>query len=91
MKEGDEKEVTITPKEGYGVSDPKMVRLIPKNKLPEKPLKVNTVIAVELPEGVRVGARVVKNTDEGVIIDINHPLAGKTLRFKIKLLKILKS
>ena len=46
------------------------------------------MLALNTPDGKQIPARITEITDEGVTIDINHPLAGKTLNFKIKVVDI---
>lgn len=47
------------------------------------------MMGITSPEGHKMFARVLEVTGDQVKIDFNHPLAGKTLNFKIKLVKIM--
>jgi len=82
MRVGEEKTVTLPPEEAYGATNPENIVEVPLNRTPEG-VKVGDAL---YSGGVAV--KVVAVTNETVTIDANHPLAGKTLTFKIKLLKI---
>jgi len=88
MKIGDEKEIKILPKDGYGEHNPSAVRSFPRTGFP-KDIKAGTTIGIPLPQGGHMPAKISKVTENEVSIDLNHPLAGKTLYFKVKVVKIL--
>jgi len=88
MSVGGEKKVTVKPEEGYGPIDPLAFQEIPKDKLPPQALKVGAVLTARGPEGQTVPVRVHEIKENTVIIDFNHPLAGKTLLFDIKVKEI---
>jgi len=92
MEKGDEKEITLQPAEAYGEPNPQMMQKVPKDKLPAPPdgqeLKVGMMLAVGMPNGQQMPAKIAEVTDTEVIIDINHPLAGKVLNFKIKVVDV---
>ncbi len=84
MKVGEEKEVSIPSEKAYGEVRKELIKAFPRNQLPEG-IKEGTVLGLTLSNGAQVPARVVKVTDTEVVINLNHPLAGKNLNFKIKL------
>lgn len=88
MNVGDEKEVKILPKDGYGEINIGAIRSFPRTGFPPT-IKVGMGIGVPLPGGGHMPARISKVTEKEVTIDLNHPLAGKTLIFKVKIVKIL--
>ena len=88
MEEGEEKQIRLSPSEAYGEYNPQLIKQIPRHKLPKEELKPGMMLAVGLPNGVQVPARIVEAGAEFVKIDFNHPLAGKTLNFRIKLISI---
>ncbi|MBW2991235.1 peptidylprolyl isomerase [Candidatus Woesearchaeota archaeon] len=89
MKKGDEKEITLKPSEAYGDPNPELVKKIPKDQLPkEQEPKKGMVLLISLPTGQQVPARITEVTNKEVSIDLNHPLSGKTLKFKIKLVGV---
>ncbi|MBU2639243.1 MAG: peptidylprolyl isomerase [Nanoarchaeota archaeon] len=89
MEEGEEKEVTIKPEEGYGPRNEQLVKKFPKDKLPaDQEPKEGMMLAVGLPDGRKIPARITKVEEKEIEVDLNHPLAGKVLIFKIKVVKI---
>ena len=92
MKEGQTEEITLKPTEAYGDNNPKLVKKLPRNHLPTDPEpKVGMMLAIRLPNGVQIPARIAAVSKEEITLDLNHPLVGKTLHFKIKLLEISSS
>ena len=89
MKKGEEKEFSIPPEEAYGQPRPELRQEVPKDKFPpEQPVKEGMIIGIHGPDGRQYPAKVAKVGDTGVTLDLNHPLAGKTLKFKIKVVDI---
>jgi FKBP-type peptidyl-prolyl cis-trans isomerase SlyD len=87
MQIGDEKQVTVAPADGYGETDPEDFDTVSRDIFPA---------GMELTEGQSLQLRdadsdqvfqatVSKLKGEKVVLDFNHPLAGKTLLFQIKI------
>ncbi|MEX2705385.1 MAG: peptidylprolyl isomerase [Candidatus Freyrarchaeum guaymaensis] len=87
MKKGEEKEFKIEPKDAYGERNPELVRKIPRDQLPPE-AQAGMLLMLRTPDGMQIPAEITEVTDEEVTIDLNHPLAGKTLNFKIKIVDI---
>lgn len=88
MAVGAEKKVTVKPEDAYGPVDPRAFQEIPKEKLPQEALKVGTMLMAQAPSGQGVPVRVHEIKDSTVVMDFNHPLAGKTLSFDVKITDI---
>ena len=88
MKTGEEKSIKVTPEDGYGTVDPKAFREFPREKLPPEALKVGTVLTARTPDGQAIPVRVHEVKENIVVLDFNHPLAGKTLTFDVKVAEI---
>jgi len=89
MKEGEEKEIKIDAKDAYGERNEQMVQPIPKDKINVgKEVKEGMVLAIQAPTGQKVPVKVVKVDDTNVHLDMNHPLAGKNLTFKVKMISV---
>ena len=90
MKEGDEKEFSVLPTQGYGEHDPTLVQKVPKEIFPkDTELVPGLTFEAGLPTGERIPAMITAIEGGLVSVDLNHPLAGKTLNFRIKLTEII--
>jgi len=90
MEKGQEKEVVIQPADAYGDYNPQLIKKIPRDKLPQgQEPKPGMMLALGTPDGKQFPAKIAEVTDKEVSIDLNHPLAGKVLKFKIKVVDIL--
>ena len=88
MKVGQEKHVKVKPEDAYGRVDPKAVQEFPKEKIPPEGLKVGAVLTARGPQGEAMPVTVKEIKEKTVVLDMNHPMAGKTLVFDIKILDI---
>ena len=89
MEEGDEKEFKLEPSDAYGDHNPELTKEIPRSQLPpDEKLEPGMVLIMNLPNGFQINANITEVSDETITIDLNHPLAGKTLSFKVKILEI---
>ncbi len=87
MKKGEEKTIKISPKEGYGEHHKELLKELPKHLFPEsEKLQVGARLGLQSKDGQRLVASVAAIGAETITLDLNHPLAGKTLTFKIKLM-----
>ncbi|MBT4165783.1 hypothetical protein HOE04_01960 [archaeon] len=86
MDKGQEKEITLTKDEAYGDYRDELKQKVPRNVIPQdqKP-EVGMMMIMATPQGQQMPAKITEVTDEEITLDINHPLAGKALYFKIKL------
>lgn len=92
MNVGDEKECRILPADAYGNHDPTLVQKVSREIFPQDAeLVPGLVFEAGLPTGQKVPAMISAVDDGTVTVDLNHPLAGKTLNFKIKLREIVSS
>ncbi|MBN2452868.1 MAG: peptidylprolyl isomerase [Candidatus Omnitrophica bacterium] len=89
MKAGDEKTVEVKPEEGYGLPDPSAVREIPFSAVPSdiKP-EVGMILQMQDQAGRLLPAKVTEMKKDSIMIDLNHPMAGKTLVFKVKIVSV---
>jgi peptidylprolyl isomerase len=88
MKLGEQKKVTLQPEEAYGQYEPDMKRDIPRDRMPADGIEVGMTLMATMPTGMQVPVTITEMTKEKVTIDLNHPLAGKVLNFKLKLVEI---
>ena len=88
MKVGGEKRVTVKPEDAYGVVNSKAFQEVPKEQIPVNGLKVGATLAAKGPQGQEIPVRVHEIKEKTVVLDLNHPMAGKTLLFDIKILDV---
>ena len=89
MNIDDEKDITVKPEEGYGDYNDAFVLTVPLAEMranfdPEPGM----VISIQMENGSLIPARITEVGEENVLLDLNHPLAGKPLHFKVKILAI---
>jgi FKBP-type peptidyl-prolyl cis-trans isomerase SlyD len=88
MRVGEEKKVTLKPAEAYGEVNPNAVKEVPKGQFQDETLTVGNDVVILDDSGERRTVRIKQLKEETVILDLNHPLAGKTLVFDVKVLSV---
>lgn len=84
MKAGQTKRIEVPAELAYGVYNPDAQIKVPKHRVPPT-VKVGDVLTRP---SDRQPLKVLQITDDTVIMDANHPLAGKDLVFDVKILKV---
>lgn len=84
MAVDDTKEIVIEPDQAYGAPREDLVQEVPRERLPPE-AQEGSMLAVSIGPGQQIPATVTKLSDETATLDLNHPLAGKTLHFTITL------
>ncbi|MDP7115719.1 MAG: peptidylprolyl isomerase [Candidatus Woesearchaeota archaeon] len=91
MKKGDEKKITLKPEDAYGEHNPEMLKKMPRDQFPkEHEPKEGMVLVLGTPQGGQFPVKIQSVTDKEVELDLNHPLAGKTLSFTVKIVDVEK-
>ena len=89
MKTGDKRTVTVSPENGYGPYHPERVTKVPKTAFKEMAgLKPGMVVSGNGRNGRAFQARVKAMDAKSVTLDMNHPLAGKTLSFDVEVVSV---
>jgi len=87
----DKKEIKIPSTEGYGtIREDLIAKVDRKNLSPDVEPVVGMELMSKYPDGTDVIVRIVEVSPKGVIVDANHPLAGRDLTFEITLVSIEK-
>lgn len=85
---GDTKEAVVAPEEGYGMPDPDGVQEVPKSAFNEPDsLGVGDVVSGQAGDRP-IQARISEVRSETIVVDLNHPLAGKTLHFSVEIVEV---
>ena len=86
MVAGDQKSFTITPEQGYGEKAENATTQLPVEMFGDNEMPpIGAILPLQDPDGNHVNAMVIEVTTEAVTVDLNHPMAGKTLHFDIEL------
>jgi FKBP-type peptidyl-prolyl cis-trans isomerase SlyD len=88
MAVGESKKVTLPPDVSYGLVDMEAFREVDKDQIPADALRVGAQIQGREGDGEVVHARVAEIKESSVVLDFNHPLAGKTLCLEVKVLNV---
>ncbi len=87
LNKGDKFDFTLSPEDAYGEFVEERVVELEKQifeiegKFDDDHIKAGAIIPLQNADGDRFNGKVVEITDSQVKIDLNHPLAGKTLHF----------
>ena len=84
---GDTVNVSVPPAQGYGERDDSLLKVVPKDRFETDEIEVGMQFHTSGDDGHQV-ITVVEVTDENVTVDGNHPLAGMTLNFDVKVIEV---
>jgi FKBP-type peptidyl-prolyl cis-trans isomerase SlyD len=88
MALGAAKRVTVAPIDGYGEKHPEGIFEVRRNRVPTEAQRVGAKLETTAPDGRVVFPYVAEIKPEVVVLDLNHPLAGKTLIFDVRVVEI---
>jgi peptidylprolyl isomerase len=90
MSTGESKSVKLSVEDGYGPYYQELIKEVDRDKFPaDFQFEVGQHLELPDPEGQGALVTVLKVSDGTVVLDLNHPLAGKELTLDIELLQIL--
>ncbi len=89
MKVGEKKDITLEPEDGYGEPRAELMQEVPMEAMKKSGItpEVGMTLGIAHPQapGQQLPAKVVAIGEETVKLDLNHPLAGKKLKFTLEL------
>lgn len=93
MNVGEKKEVTLPKEECFGEVNPERVLFFPRSSFPEEQdlvpgARVTGVLKSETGEDESHRGFITAVAHNGAIVDLNHPLAGQSLKFEIEILQV---
>lgn len=84
MEPGESKEVVVRPEDAYGLKDPDLIQRIPRERFSDaSSLEVGMSYVGRTEAGQIINFLILGMDDETVEIDMNHPMAGRSLRFEV--------
>lgn len=87
MAVGETKQMAIPPTDGFGERDPKAVREVNKQELPSD-IQVGAQLRLKDNAGRDLLPSVIEIKDHTALLDFNHPLAGKTVLYELKVVSV---
>ncbi len=88
MELGASKLVTVPPVDAYGEIHPEGFFEVQRNRVPLEAQKIGIKLEATAPDGRTVFPYVAEIKPDVVVLDLNHPLAGQTLRFEVRVVDI---
>jgi FKBP-type peptidyl-prolyl cis-trans isomerase 2 len=89
MELNEKKTITVAKDEAYGDVNKDLIQEVKKTELPQDMTpEVGMGLVSKSPDGQEMNLMVVEVKDETIVIDGNHPLAGKDLVFDLEVLEI---
>jgi len=87
---GETRKITVQPQNAFGEHrDGMLIRVDRKRVQAGSTLKIGQSLWTTCPDGRRMSVTVVEISDSGVMLDTNHPLAGRVIAFEVNLVGIL--
>jgi FKBP-type peptidyl-prolyl cis-trans isomerase SlyD len=87
--QGDELSVVVAPEEGYGSRDDAKTVVVPRDMFPPNTdIEVGMQFHAQSPDGQNLLVTVVQVEGDRITVDGNHPLAGTTLNFEVKVVDV---
>ncbi len=89
LEVGKHEHFTLAPEHAFGEYKQELVERVRREHMAEDKLEAMSVMEFVAPDGSRYQGLVREVDDEAAVIDFNHPLAGKTIRFEVEVIGIL--
>lgn len=87
LVDGDEREFSILPENAFGQHNPQNVQAVERDNFEDGELELGTMFSFQNGDGELPGV-VVEVQDNEVMVDFNHPLAGQTILFTVKIISV---
>ncbi len=89
LREGQEETIDIGPDLAFGYVDEALFRSIPRIEFdPELELEPGLIIEFETEDGETLPGTILEFNEDEVKVDLNHPLAGQTVRYSVRVVAI---
>jgi len=86
---GGEQTITLSAEQAFGRRDESRIHSLPRSDFPDDmDLEPGLVVAFETPMGEELAGVVLETSESDVLVDFNHPLAGRDIVFRAKILEI---
>ena len=89
LREGDEQTIDIGPDLAFGYVDETLFRALPRAEFdPAMELEAGLIIEFANEDGDTLPGTIIDFDEQRVHVDLNHPLAGQTVRYSVKIVEV---
>ena len=89
LQEGDEQTIDIGPDLAFGYVDETLFRALPRAEFdPDIQQEPGLIIEFATEDGETLPGTILEHDEEEVRVDLNHPLAGQTVRYSVKIVAV---
>lgn len=88
LKAGDKRSLSISPEQGFGQGNPQNVQVMPRSQFQDMELSEGLLVIFNDAANTELPGVVKAFDEDQVIIDFNHPLAGKALSFDVEIIEV---
>lgn len=89
LAEGTEQQFTLSPEQAFGEHKTELIERVRREHMPEEEIEALTIMEFSAPDGTRYSGLVREIDAESALIDFNHPLAGKTILFEVRIIGVV--
>lgn len=76
----------LEPENAFGPHRPELIERVRREHMPDEEIEPMSIMEFTAPDGSRYSGLVTEIDDQSALIDFNHPLAGKAIRFEVKVI-----
>lgn len=89
LEEGDEQTLDIEPDLAFGFIDENLIQTLERSEFdPKHPLETGLIIEFSTASGETLPGTILEFDDNSVKVDFNHPLAGHTARYTVRIIDV---
>lgn len=89
IEEGKQQQFTLAPDEAFGEHKSELVERVQRRHMAEENIEAMSIMEFTAPDGSRYSGLVREVDEQSALIDFNHPLAGKTIQFEVKIIGVM--
>ncbi|MBL8490136.1 MAG: FKBP-type peptidyl-prolyl cis-trans isomerase, partial [Rhodocyclaceae bacterium] len=90
LPEGEHHVFLLEPQQAFGLHNPELVQRVARSGLPPAAeVELHSLIEFAAPDGSKYAGLVREMDADSVLVDFNHPLAGKSIRFEVQVVGVL--
>ncbi|AZG35307.1 MULTISPECIES: FKBP-type peptidyl-prolyl cis-trans isomerase [Shewanella] len=90
LNEGDKHQFTLAAKDAFGESNPDAVHYMDRSRFPaDMELEEGVIVSFGGPGGSEIPGIIRDTAGDSITVDLNHPLAGRTITFELEVVSVI--